>query len=423
MQNNNLRTAPIEHQYQDRAFRDMAGSAARNRSADRATVESDDDLHVYPKPNSASGQGSKVLSNIVHSSTKAADGIGRAGNRFWGKFARSGSSHEREPPPPENYVFRVINLPLVEQTRRTRLKKQMDLARDKTEFWMPSLPYRCIDYLNSRGVEVEGLYRIPGSSKEIKQWQMKFDMGPDHDVDLLADDIELYDINVVGSILKAWLRELPDDLLPKSIQTKISTECAGAKETPQLMRDELSKLPPFNYYLLFAITCHISLLHSHSDKNKMNYHNLCICFQPCMKVDAFCFQFLVCDWRNCWQGCYTEKEYLDIENIAMEEATLPSAPAPIIGRSLGDSSSTRLKERSPSRSSSRPNTAPRNPSGSNDRYAPAPPPSRSREYHTSSMENTETHTTSQPSRTRDRRPSTPPTLGTGPVTQVSPMRI
>lgn len=80
-----------------------------------------------------------------------------------------------------------------------------------------------------------------------------------------------------------------------------------------MLKDELSKLPPFNYYLLFAITCHISLLHSCSEFNKMNYNNLCICFQPAIKIDAFCFQFLILDWRNCWQGCWTEKDYLGEE--------------------------------------------------------------------------------------------------------------
>jgi len=114
-------------------------------------------------------------------------------------------------------------------------------------------------------------------------------------------------------MLKAWLRELPDELFPKSTQAIIARACAGAEDTPQLMKDELSKLPPFNYYILFAITCHISLLHMNSHKNKMNYQNLCICFQPCMKMDPFCFQFLVCDWKNCWQGCWTEREYLDEE--------------------------------------------------------------------------------------------------------------
>jgi hypothetical protein len=93
-----------------------------------------------------------------------------------------------------------------------------------------------------------------------------------------------------------------------------------------MLKDELSKLPPFNYYLLFAITCHISLLHSCAEFNKMNYSNLCICFQPAIKIDAFCFQFLILDWRNCWQGCWTEKEYLTEEVQLLEEAEMQAAP-------------------------------------------------------------------------------------------------
>ena len=114
-------------------------------------------------------------------------------------------------------------------------------------------------------------------------------------------------------MFKAWLRDLPTEILPKATQAKIARECAGAREVPQLLKDELSRLPPWNYYLLFAITCHLSLLHAYVDKNKMNYSNLCICFQPCLKIDAFCFQFLVCDWKKCWQGCWTEKEALEEE--------------------------------------------------------------------------------------------------------------
>ena len=124
-------------------------------------------------------------------------------------------------------------------------------------------------------------------------------------------------------MFKAWLRDLPDDILPQAVQDKIHKECAGATTTPQLLKDELSKLPPFNYYLLFAITCHISLLHSYASVNKMDFRNLCICFQPCMKMNITCFQFLVCDWRNCWQGCWTEKDYL-----AKEYAILENHPHP-----------------------------------------------------------------------------------------------
>lgn len=124
-------------------------------------------------------------------------------------------------------------------------------------------------------------------------------------------------------MLKAWLRELPDELFPKEAQERIARECAGAETVPQMLVDELSSLPPFNYYLLFAITCHLSLLLAHSDRNKMDFRNLCICFQPCMKIDAFSFKFLVCDWRDCWKGCINEPKYIE------EEYQLFNMPPPL----------------------------------------------------------------------------------------------
>ena len=144
-------------------------------------------------------------------------------------------------------------------------------------------------------------------------------------MDLIADE-NLNDPNVIGSLFKNWLRQLPDEIFPKATQARIQQECQGSKTTPQMLKDELSKLPPFNYYLLFAITCHISLLHSCSEYNKMNYNNLCICFQPAIKIDAFCFQFLILDWRNCWQGCWTEKEFL-VEEVKLLEAAKAQSSA------------------------------------------------------------------------------------------------
>jgi hypothetical protein len=32
-------------------------------------------------------------------------------------------------------------------------------------------------YLNMNGCEEEGLYRVPGSGKDVKYWQMRFDKG------------------------------------------------------------------------------------------------------------------------------------------------------------------------------------------------------------------------------------------------------
>ncbi|KAI4141579.1 MAG: hypothetical protein L6R39_005279 [Caloplaca ligustica] len=322
-ENGGLKTAPLDME-NNRSFRDLMGSAIRNKSADR---------HPTNKASTASnprgrtggdhrglnqststifrdGTGSKLFANIKGTSSKAADGLGKAGKGFFSKVSRSGSSNTKEELVDAHYTLKVINLPLVQQARLTRIAKRLEDSRDKTEFWMPALPWRCIDYLNFRGCEEEGLYRVPGSGTKIKQYQERFDRELDIN---LFDEVDLFDINIIGSLFKAWLRDLPSEILPKAIQARVAAAHPNATHVPQMLKDELSNLPPWNYYLLFAITCHLSLLHDHHAKNKMSYSNLCICFQPCIGIDAYCFQFLVCAWRSCWQGCWTEKEHLEQE--------------------------------------------------------------------------------------------------------------
>ncbi|PHH78296.1 hypothetical protein CDD80_7104 [Ophiocordyceps camponoti-rufipedis] len=310
----------------DRLLREMSNSTVRNGSQDRTPSRDAKDHHgrdrdLRPPPPSQqkeNGGGSTFLSGLRSSSTRAADMISKG---LFGKHPRnSGGGPDKESAvDDEHYALKVIILPLVEQTRLTRISKRLEHSRDKTEFWMPAFPWRAIDYLNYKGCDVEGLYRVPGSGPQVKKWQRKFD--EQYDVNLFEEE-DLYDINIIGSMLKAWLRELPDELFPKEAQDRISRECAGSTEVPQMLIDELSNLSPFNYYLLFAITCHLSLLLAHSDKNKMDFRNLCICFQPCMKIDAFCFKFLVCDWRDCWKGCKNEAKYIE-EEYGLFEQPLP----------------------------------------------------------------------------------------------------
>ena len=154
-----IRTAPLQ-QEKDRTFRDMMGSAIRNRSADRQPspnrrtnppeVSQNEPQHGHTLGVSASqvfhhGPGAHLITNLKKNSTRAADGLGKAGKGFFGKITRSGSSNAREVADDEPYVCSVINLPLVEQTRLTRIAKRLEDSKDKTEFWMPALPWRCIE--------------------------------------------------------------------------------------------------------------------------------------------------------------------------------------------------------------------------------------------------------------------------------------
>ena len=115
----------------------------RSKSAERAIVSESEDnsvpekQHVAEKEKTRFGKGSK---NVV---SKAVSTGGSLFNRL-GKIGRSSSNTEKEIPDSE-YVIKVINQPLVEQTRFTRISKDLKKCRDKTEFWMPSLPWRCIE--------------------------------------------------------------------------------------------------------------------------------------------------------------------------------------------------------------------------------------------------------------------------------------
>ena len=150
-----LKTAPVRavgRSERERAFKDAVTSPGRTRSADRQESDSTDRLAVpnrREKSNLSSslreGAGAQLLSNLSQTGKGAADRLGRAGKGFFGKIARSGSSNEREVILEDNYHCTTITLPLVPQTRRTRIAKRLELSKDKTEFWMPALPWRCIE--------------------------------------------------------------------------------------------------------------------------------------------------------------------------------------------------------------------------------------------------------------------------------------
>lgn len=128
----------------------MMGSSTRNKSADRTIGSIEDDTpslssHEAPSSFASRKDSGKLLHNLRNTSTKAAGDVGRAGKGFLAKLTRSGSATERDVHVEEHHVFKVINLPLVQQTQITRITQRMELARDKTEFWMPALPWRCIE--------------------------------------------------------------------------------------------------------------------------------------------------------------------------------------------------------------------------------------------------------------------------------------
>ena len=147
-------TAPLNADWSnsDMSFFKNKSNDKRGKSAERGVrqAESDENLaaaHAQQKEKKAFKSGSK---NVLG---KAKTGGGNFFTRL-GKMGRSGSNSEKEVSDAE-YQLKIINLPLVEQTRITRISKKIEHSKDKTEYWMPSLPWRCIEYVGIAGNQVQ----------------------------------------------------------------------------------------------------------------------------------------------------------------------------------------------------------------------------------------------------------------------------
>jgi len=115
----------------------------RGKSAERATVGEPDESPDGRPSTKDKDKGSGFMLGGKNVVSKATKGGGNLLTRL-GKIGRSSSDSEKKIPDSE-YVLKVINLPLVEQTRISRISKDLGGCRDKTEYWMPSLPWRCIE--------------------------------------------------------------------------------------------------------------------------------------------------------------------------------------------------------------------------------------------------------------------------------------
>lgn len=150
-----LKTAPLEKGQSWR--QNIPFGKLRTHSADRHDTHHDDTSSRRDKVEQSSlasgsyneSRGAALMSSLGSGARKMGERMETARKGMFGKLGRSSSNHERELQiPKEPYQFKVIHLGLIEQTRLTRISQRLEDSRDKTEFWMPALPWRCIEYVD-----------------------------------------------------------------------------------------------------------------------------------------------------------------------------------------------------------------------------------------------------------------------------------
>ncbi|KAG0321693.1 hypothetical protein BGZ99_003748 [Dissophora globulifera] len=154
---------------------------------------------------------------------------------------------------------------------------------------VPAVLLRCAEYLEAKGVDEVGLFRVPGSHASVQKLKKIFDTGKDYN--LLA--VGGIDPNDIATLLKLYLRELPTPLLSAVFLEQFQSVISTDRQVCYNLRTILVRLPRPNYLALSFLCHHLSRIAAHADKTKMNVSNLGVVFAPTLSIGSVLFKALL----------------------------------------------------------------------------------------------------------------------------------
>ncbi|KAG6922815.1 Rho GTPase activating protein 22 [Chelydra serpentina] len=175
-------------------------------------------------------------------------------------------------------IRRVIWAPFGGGIFGQRLEDTVQYERKYGLRLAPLLVEQCVDFIRERGLTEEGLFRMPGQANLVKDLQDSFDCGEKPLFDSNTD------VHTVASLLKLYLRELPEPVIPfAKYEDFLSCGQLLSKDKGEGTRElakQVKTLPQANYNLLKYICKFLDEVQSHSSVNKMSVQNLATVFGP-----------------------------------------------------------------------------------------------------------------------------------------------
>ena len=156
---------------------------------------------------------------------------------------------------------------------------------------VPLIVTKCIEEVEKRGMDVEGIYRLSGGNSAVVAIENAFAALSGTDRKQLNKVSELLsgDINAVTSALKRYLRKLPDPLIPFALYssyTKVGQNKGDTNERCQELQTRvILRLPAANKHAIYLIGKHLDHINYYSSVNRMNFKNLSVVFAPTIARD------------------------------------------------------------------------------------------------------------------------------------------
>ncbi|KAF8491785.1 hypothetical protein JB92DRAFT_3005205 [Gautieria morchelliformis] len=152
------------------------------------------------------------------------------------------------------------------------------MTRDSVD--VPLIMLKCCEAIEKWGLESKGIYRLSGTHSKIQKLKELLDRDVGS-VDL--DSAEwTSDINNVASLMKLWLRELPEPLLTHSLHQGFIEAAKIELDRMRHIRlhERVNDLPDANYATLKYFLGHLHKISLHEAENQMGISNLAIVFGP-----------------------------------------------------------------------------------------------------------------------------------------------
>uniref|UniRef100_A0A670YAX7 Rho GTPase-activating protein 29 n=1 Tax=Pseudonaja textilis TaxID=8673 RepID=A0A670YAX7_PSETE len=165
---------------------------------------------------------------------------------------------------------------------------------------IPFIIRKCTSEIESRALNVKGIYRVNGAKSRVEKLCQSFENG--------KDLVELSELNAhdISNVLKLFLRQLPEPLIlsrfynefiglakesqninkeldRKQMRPKLNKQqpvCIELNRIILKIKDLLKLLPTANRNTLQFLLAHLRRVSEHSDENKMSACNLGIIFGP-----------------------------------------------------------------------------------------------------------------------------------------------
>nr|XP_043884531.1 protein FAM13A isoform X2 [Solea senegalensis] len=140
----------------------------------------------------------------------------------------------------------------------------------------PLVVRRMVEHLRKHALHHEGLFRVSGNVRAVETLKQRLDVG--EEVDLLSE----CDACTVASLLKQYLRELPEGLIDATVQQALIQHYqeSGDDGSWSETRELLQQLPDVHLSLLRYLCHFLALVASNHNVNRMTALNLATVFGP-----------------------------------------------------------------------------------------------------------------------------------------------